>query len=87
MEKWLSYDESDINNEIAQSPKEAQTLNTIHSDDKLLKQCNQSFEKAHQEMRHKATTDQIRIVFENLSILPLCCSGTSKYPSATPMIR
>jgi len=69
MEKWLSYDESDISNEIAQSPKEAQTLNTIHSDDKLLKQHNQSFENAFQEMKHKATTDQTRIIFENLSIL------------------
>jgi hypothetical protein len=69
MEKWLSYDESDISNEIAQSPKKAQTLNTIHSDDKLLKQRNQSFENAYQEMKHKATTDQTRIICENLSIL------------------
>jgi hypothetical protein len=69
MEKWLSYDESDISNEIAQSPKEAQTLNTIHSDDKLLKQRNQSFENAYQEMKHKATADQTHIIFENLSIL------------------
>jgi hypothetical protein len=69
METWLSYDDSDISNEIAQTPKEAQTLNTTHSDDKLLKQCSQSFESAYQEMKHKATTDQTRIVFGNLSIL------------------
>jgi hypothetical protein len=69
MEQWLSYDDSDFSNEIVQTPKEVQTLNTIHSDNKLLKQRNQSFENAYQEMKHKATTNQTRIVFDNLSIL------------------
>jgi len=74
LELWLAQEpsdssESDANRDTIQQAVVHTSNQTFQTDSELLRRRNQAIEDSFQEMRSRATPEQTRIVFENLSIL------------------
>jgi hypothetical protein len=74
LQRWLTQDLSDNskeangNNRINHTDARHPTP-MLHTDSDLMRRRNQTFQDSFQEMRSRATPEQTRIVFENLSML------------------
>ncbi len=88
LQRWLTQDLSDNskeaygNNRINHTDARHPTP-MLHTDSDLLRCQNQTFQDSFQEIRSRATPEQTRIVFENLSMLQQdiqSCWSLSKQP-------
>jgi hypothetical protein len=69
LEKWLHNSNSESSDGELEVPICQQKSTVIQSEHEMLQRRNRTIEKSFQEIKKKATSEQTRYIFENLSIL------------------